>query len=126
MSAYDANNVLAILSTATPEGAYTEKVTGLTGADAGNYSLATTGTTGVLTVGKSLITPEVEQEVTAVTSETISQPEDTQTKQEEDEVKNPEKVLVALNFVDDPKTNKENPIETEKPKGRTLQCSVNK
>ena len=126
VSAYDANNALAILSTATPEGAYTEKVTGLTGADAGNYSLASTGTTGVLTVGKSVITPEVEQEVTAVTSETISQPEDTQTKQEEDEVKNPEKVLVALNFVDDPKDNKENPIETEKPKGRTLQCSVNK
>ena len=126
VSAYDANNVLAILSTATPEGVYTEKVTGLTGADAGNYSLASTGTTGVLTVGKSVITPEVEQEVTAVTSETISQPEDTQTKQEEDEVKTPEKVLVALNFVDDPNDNKENPIETEKPKGRTLQCSVNK
>jgi hypothetical protein len=38
----------------------------------------------------------------------------------------PEKVLVALNFVDDPNANKDNPIETEKPKGRTLQCSVNK
>ena len=126
VSAYDANNALAILSAATPEGVYTEKVTGLTGVDAGNYSLASTGTTGVLTVGKSLITPEVEQEVTAVTSETISQPEDTQIKQEEDDVAVPEKVLVALNFVDDPKANKENPVETEKPKGRTLQCSVSK
>ena len=126
VSAYDANNALAILSTATPEGVYTEKVTGLTGADAGNYSLASTGTTGVLTVSKSVITPEVEQEVTAVTSETISQPDDTQTKQDKDEAAAPEKVLVALNFVDDPKANKDNPIETEKPKGRTLQCSVNK
>ena len=49
-----------------------------------------------------------------------------QTKQEDDEIKAPEKVLVALNFVDDPNANKDNPIETEKPKGRTLQCSVNK
>ncbi|MCF8186531.1 MAG: hypothetical protein K9J28_06930, partial [Sulfuritalea sp.] len=126
VSAYDTNNALAILSAAMPEGVYTEKVTGLTGTDAGNYSLASTGTTGVLTVNKSVITPEVEQEVTAVTSETISQPEDTQIKQEEDDVAVPEKVLVALNFVDDPKANNENPVETEKPKGRTLQCSVNK
>ena len=126
VSAYDTNNVFAILSAAMPEGVYTEKVTGLTGTDAGNYSLASTGTTGVLTVNKSVITPEVEQEVTAVTSETISQPEDTQIKQEEDEIKAPEKVLVASNFVDDPKANNENPVETEKPKGRTLQCSVSK
>ena len=37
-----------------------------------------------------------------------------------------EKVLLALNSVDDPKDNKENPVETEQPKGRTLQCSVKK
>jgi hypothetical protein len=126
VSAYDSNSVLAVLSSSTPEGVYTEKVTGLGGADSANYSLASTGTNGVLTVNKLVITPEVEQEIAAVTSENTSQPEDTQTKQDKDEASSPEKVLVALNFVDDPKDNKENPVETEQPKGRTLQCSVNK
>jgi len=124
VSAYDSNSVLAVLSSSTPEGMYTEKVTGLTGADSANYSLASTGTAGVLTVNKLVVTPEVEKEVEAITSE--PPPEDNQTKQDDDQITAPEKVLVALNFVDDPKDSKENPVETEKPKGRTLQCSVNK
>jgi hypothetical protein len=70
----------------------------------------------------------VDDVIAAITngSQTSSSTEDNQTKQEDDEIKAPEKVLVALNFVDDPKANNENPVETEKPKGRTLQCSVSK
>ena len=70
----------------------------------------------------------VDDVIAAITngSQTSSSTEDNQTKQEDDEIKAPEKVLVASNFVDDPKANNENPVETEKPKGRTLQCSVSK
>jgi hypothetical protein len=70
----------------------------------------------------------VDDVIAAITngSQTSSSTEDNQTKQEDDEIKAPEKVLVALNFVDDPNANNENPVETEKPKGRTLQCSVSK
>ena len=80
------------------------------------------------TVSAAVVTDDVQDVITAINngSETTSSEQDNQTKQEEDEIKAPEKVLVALNFVDDPKANNENPVETEKPKGRTLQCSVSK
>ena len=80
------------------------------------------------TVSAAVVTDDVQDVITAINngSETTSSEQDNQTKQEEDEIKAPEKVLVASNFVDDPKANNENPVETEKPKGRTLQCSVSK
>jgi len=80
------------------------------------------------TVEAAVITDDVLNVIAAINngSETTSSEQDNQTKQDDDQITAPEKVLVALNFVDDPKDNKENPVETEKPKGRTLQCSVNK
>ena len=80
------------------------------------------------TVTAAVITDDVQNAIDSIHngSETSSSAEDAQTKLEDDEIKAPEKVLVALNFVDDPNANKDNPIETEKPKGRTLQCNVNK
>jgi hypothetical protein len=48
------------------------------------------------------------------------------TESKSEDITGTEKVLLALNSVDDPKDNKENPVETEQPKGRTLQCSVKK
>jgi hypothetical protein len=91
------------------------------------YSVASTSA-NIGTVSAADVTDDVQDVITAINngSETSSSAEDAQTKQEEDEIKAPEKVLVASNFVDDPKANNENPVETEKPKGRTLQCSVSK
>jgi hypothetical protein len=56
----------------------------------------------------------------------ISGTSDDESQSKNEDITGTEKVLVALNFVDDPKDNKENPVETEQPKGRTLQCSVKK
>jgi hypothetical protein len=103
---------------------------------ASNTTTTTTTTTSNSNDSSSTDTDEADSVIAALTNEnsTFSSEDNiqnnldeiNQTKQDEDEIKAPEKVLVALNFIDDPKANKDNPIETEKPKGRTLQCSVSK
>ena len=78
-------------------------------------------------------TNETDSVIAALTNEnsTFSSEDDTQanldeinqTKRDDDTTTN--SILLALNFADDPKANKEKSIETERPKGRTLQCSAN-
>jgi hypothetical protein len=86
-----------------------------------DYLVASTSA-NIGTVGAAVITDDVQNVITAINNGS----ETTAPEQDNDQITAPEKVLVAFNFVDDPKDSKENPVETEKPKGRTLQCSVNK